>query len=205
MRLRSAPAPSGAYRPPDSAATFVAVAPSAEAPRRSATPSRVTPAQHPMSEDIDQPQRGYTTKDVEAIRSEEAAVPAPPRRRRRRWGLILLGIFVLLPALVFTLWTVIALNYSYSSGERAGIVQKISQKGWLCKTWEGELLLASTPGTIPEKFAFTVRDDSVARLVEQASVRGERVSLHYEQHMGLPTSCFGETQYFVTGVRSATP
>jgi hypothetical protein len=84
-------------------------------------------------------------------------------------------------------------------------VQKISKKGWLCKTWEGELLLASTPGTIPEKFAFTVRDDSMARVVEQASERGERVSLHYEQHMGLPTSCFGETQYFVTGVRSATP
>lgn len=94
-----------------------------------------------------------------------------------------------------------ALSWSYSKGERAGWVQKFSDKGWICKTWEGELALVSMPGTAPEKFEFTVRDDAVAARV--VKLMGKRVSLHYEQKVGLPTSCFGETRYFVTGVTAA--
>lgn len=93
----------------------------------------------------------------------------------------------------------LALRWSYSEGERAGWIQKLSQKGWLCKTWEGELALVSLPGSATvEKFAFTVRDDAVA--AELAKVMGRRVTLHYEEKVGLPTSCFGETRHFVTGV-----
>jgi hypothetical protein len=95
-----------------------------------------------------------------------------------------------------------ALSWSYSSGERAGWVQKISHKGWLCKTWEGELALVSLPGSSVEKFYFTVRDDAVAQQITQ--VIGRRVSLHYEEKVGLPTSCFGDTRHFVTRV-SVTP
>jgi hypothetical protein len=91
-----------------------------------------------------------------------------------------------------------ALSWSYSEGERAGWVQKFSHKGWLCKTWEGELALVSLPGTTPEKFFFTVRDDAVAAEITRHI--GKRVSLHYEEKVGLPTSCFGETRHFVTGV-----
>lgn len=91
-----------------------------------------------------------------------------------------------------------ALNWSYSSGERAGWVQKLSQKGWVCKTWEGELAMVSLPGTAPEKFVFTIRDDAVAEKVTQAM--GKRVALHYEEKVGLPTTCFGETRHFVTKV-----
>jgi hypothetical protein len=95
-----------------------------------------------------------------------------------------------------------ALSWSYASGERAGWVQKVSKKGWLCKTWEGELALVSLPGSSVEKFNFTVRDDAVAQQITQ--VMGKRVTLHYEEKVGLPTTCFGETRHFVTGVTMAS-
>jgi hypothetical protein len=106
-------------------------------------------------------------------------------------------------ALLFAAYLALALRWSYSEGERAGWIQKLSQKGWICKTWEGELALVSLPGSATvEKFAFTVRDDAVA--AELAKVMGQRVTLHYEEKVGLPTSCFGETRHFVTGV-AVTP
>ncbi len=95
-------------------------------------------------------------------------------------------------------YTVFVLTWSYSTGERAGWVQKFSNKGWICKTWEGELALVSLPGSSVEKFYFTVRDDAVAAKVSKAM--GRRVSLHYEEKVGLPTTCFGETRHFVTGL-----
>lgn len=116
----------------------------------------------------------------------------------RRWILILFFVLIVLPLAGFALWTWAALNYPYSSGERAGYVQKISNKGWVCKTWEGELAMVSMPGATPEKFAFTVLDDPVAQRITQAM--GKRVSLHYEEKVGLPTTCFGETRHFVTDV-----
>lgn len=108
----------------------------------------------------------------------------------------LLGIVVLV-ALVAGYFAIV-LHWSYSTGERAGWVQKFSNKGWLCKTWEGELALVSLPGTSVEKFQFTVRDEAVAARINK--VVGQRVSLHYEEKVGLPTSCFGETRYYVIGV-----
>lgn len=90
------------------------------------------------------------------------------------------------------------INWSYSTGDRAGWVQKVSHKGWVCKTWEGELALVSMPGAPVEKFYFTVFDDAVAEDINRHM--GKRVSLHYEQKMGLPGSCFGETRYYVTKV-----
>jgi len=96
------------------------------------------------------------------------------------------------------LYLLVAFEWSYSSGERAGWVQKFSNKGWLCKTWEGELVMVSLPGSVPEKFYFTVRDPAIADQVGKAV--GQRVRLHYEQHRGLPGSCFGETGYWVDSV-----
>jgi hypothetical protein len=109
--------------------------------------------------------------------------------------LIALFVIVLLGVAYFA----VVLNWSYSSGERAGWVQKLSRKGWLCKTWEGELSLVSMPGASQEKFLFTVLDDEVAEQLNK--VMGKRVALHYEEKVGLPTSCFGDTRAFVTGVR----
>jgi hypothetical protein len=106
---------------------------------------------------------------------------------------------VVLPLLVLLLLAALYLfavtRWSYSSGERAGWVQKLSNKGWICKTWEGELSMVSMPGATPEKFAFTVTDDAVAERITKAM--GKRVSLHYDQKVGLPGSCFGETRYYV--------
>jgi hypothetical protein len=107
-------------------------------------------------------------------------------------------IALLIVATLVAGWFWFALQWSYSSGERAGWVQKLSHKGWLCKTWEGELALVSLPGSTVEKFYFTVRDDAVAQQIMKAM--GRRVSLHYEEKVGLPTSCFGETRHFVTKV-----
>ena len=100
---------------------------------------------------------------------------------------------------LFSLYVYIALNWSYSSGERAGFLQKVSHKGWICKTWEGELSLVAMPGSAPEKFLFTIRDEAVAQKVSAAA--GKRVTLNYEQHKGLPSSCFGDTEYFVVDVK----
>jgi hypothetical protein len=107
-------------------------------------------------------------------------------------------VLVLLVAAYFWL----ALQWSYSSGERAGWVQKFSKKGWVCKTWEGELALVSLPGSSVEKFYFTVHNEAVAR--EVAAATGKRVTLHYEEKVGLPTTCFGETRHFVTKVTATT-
>jgi hypothetical protein len=109
----------------------------------------------------------------------------------------LVAVLVLAIAL-FVGYILAMLSWSYSEGERAGWVQKLSKKGWLCKTWEGELALVSLPGSTVEKFAFTVRDDAVA--AEIMKVMGKRVNLHYEEKVGLPTTCFGETRHFVTRV-----
>lgn len=113
---------------------------------------------------------------------------------------LIIAAVVIVPVLLFALYTWTALSWTYSAGERAGYVQKFSKKGWVCKTWEGELALVSIPGTMSEKFYFTVRDDAVAARVNQTM--GKRVALRYEQHKGIPTSCFGETEYFVVDVKS---
>jgi hypothetical protein len=109
----------------------------------------------------------------------------------------ILGI-VVAAALLLGGYALIVANWSYSSGERAGWVQKLSSKGWLCKTWECEMAMVSMPGTTTEKFYFTVWDDDVAAQINK--VMGKRVSLHYEEKVGLPTTCFGETRHFVTKV-----
>jgi len=121
----------------------------------------------------------------------------PRRERGAAYGMIAVavaGVAILIGAYF---WVV--LSWNYSTGERAGWVQKFSRKGWLCKTWEGELALVSMPGATQEKFLFTVWDDAVA--AEINDVMGKRVSLHYEEKVGLPTSCFGETRHFVTSVK----
>jgi hypothetical protein len=94
----------------------------------------------------------------------------------------------------------IFLTWDYSTGERAGWVQKLSNKGWICKTWEGEIALVTMPGTAQEKFLFTVWDEGVARQINSAM--GKRVSLHYDEKVGLPGSCFGETRHWVNGLKA---
>jgi hypothetical protein len=122
--------------------------------------------------------------------------------RNKQTGVSVIGwlvIFVIVVGVLFTGYTWLMLSWAFADGERAGWVQKLSRKGYLCKTWEGEMAMVSLPGSVPEKFAFTVRDPTVAQQIN--AVMGRRVSLFYEEHIGLPSSCFGETGHFVKGVK----
>jgi hypothetical protein len=122
---------------------------------------------------------------------------ANPKKKRSKWRLWL-AVFLVMPIFVLVLYTWFVLTWSYSAGERAGYVQKLSKKGFIVKTWEGELAQVSMPGQAPEIFLFTVPSDAVAAKIN--SSLGKRVKIHYEQHIGVPSKLFGETEYFITDV-----
>jgi hypothetical protein len=119
---------------------------------------------------------------------EESAV-----KRGRRFGRIL-GLLLALVVVGVVLWTWFSLSWAYSEGERAGVLQKFSQKGWVCKTYEGELALYVVGGVAPQIWYFSTRDENVAKQLSAAV--GEQIRLHYTEHRGVPTSCFAETPYF---------
>jgi len=114
-------------------------------------------------------------------------------------ALRIFALFLVALVLLVGAWLWITLHWSYSEGERAGYVQKLSKKGWLCKTWEGEIAMVTMPGAIPDKFEFTVSEEAVAQKINQLA--GKRVVLTYQQHKFIPLSCFGETEYFIGDVR----
>ena len=148
-----------------------------------------------MAETPEIPERAMTTEDL-------ASQLPPPRKSflRRHWGKLTLLLLVAIPTLTLVIWSYAALAYSYSAGNRVGWVQKLSKKGWVCKTWEGEMQMSNIPGSAPILFHFTVRSDSIAHLIEQSM--GRQVELQYDEHVGVPLSCFGDTPYFVKGVRT---
>lgn len=122
-----------------------------------------------------------------------------PNAQPKRALTLLLSLVAAL-VVIGGIYTWFTLTWSYSEGTRAGYLQKFSKKGWLCKTWEGEILLSSMPGAIPERFEFTVRDEALVKKLQ--STMGQRVDISYEQHKGVPTTCFGETEYFVNAVNT---
>ena len=139
---------------------------------------------------------------TDATNSPVTPEPASrPGFLRRHWGKATFMLVIIVPVLLFTIWAGLTLTYTYSSGERSGFVQKLSRKGWVCKTWEGELAMVNMPGAMSQMFNFSVRSDSIAEVINGAMVQNRRVVLTYKQHVGVPTSCFGETQYFVSGVK----
>jgi hypothetical protein len=121
-----------------------------------------------------------------------------PPKKSPRGDAGFIWIIVIVVLALAALYSLVVWKWSYSTGERVGIVQKISNKGWVCKTWEGELNMVVLPGGIPDKFFFTVWDDAVAKSINKTI--GKRVTLHYSEKVGLPTSCFGDTRYYVTKV-----
>jgi hypothetical protein len=130
----------------------------------------------------------------------EAATPAQPATffRRHRWKIVLFGFLGAVVG-VCALWVLATLSFTYSDGDRIGFVQKFSHRGWICRTWEGELAMTPVPGAVPQIFTFTVRDESVVKRLKDAE--GKRVALHYKEKRGVPSSCFGETSYFISDVR----
>jgi len=135
---------------------------------------------------------------AERVLGPKAIMAVPHKRENTSMPLKSIVVAVFALVLGVALYVLIVVLWSYSSGERAGWVQKLSSKGWLCKTWEGEMAMVSMPGSTTEKFNFTVWDDEVAEQINK--VMGKRVSLHYEEKVGIPTSCFGETRYYVNKV-----
>ena len=128
-----------------------------------------------------------------------SAPPAPKRSfLRKHWGKAIIAIVLGLPLAVFGIWTLVALNWSYSEGQRSGYVQKISRKGFVCKTWEGTLYTDIAKGFRSDSFNFTVRSDSLAHFIEKQS--GRKVAVYYQQHIHVPSSCFGDSEYFVERV-----
>ena len=138
------------------------------------------------------PEGTPATPTVAKVRSRSAWT-----RLKRAFWLLAVGVVILFAAYIWLM-----LKFSYSDGERAGYVQKFSRKGWVCKTWEGELAMATLPGTLPEVFPFTVWDDAVAAQINARM--GQRVVLHYREKVGLPTSCFGDTRHIVDQARPVT-
>ena len=133
------------------------------------------------------------------------AVAISPRRGffRRHWLATTVAASVVVPSFVFTVWAGVTLTFSYSEGTLTGYVQKLSRKGWMCKSWEGELAMTTQPGVAPVIFPFSVRSDSVAEAITR--LQGRQVTLRYSEHRGVPSSCFGETGHFVEGVTLVQP
>jgi hypothetical protein len=135
------------------------------------------------------------------VTTEAAAAPPAPSPtflRRHRVKLILFAVVACGIGGV-ALWVLATLTFSYSQGDRIGYVQKLSKRGWVCRTWEGELAMTPVPGAVPTIFAFTVPKEEVAKKI--TDLEGKRVALHYEEKKGVPSSCFGDTRYFITDVR----
>jgi hypothetical protein len=138
-----------------------------------------------------------------AGQSAPAAPPAPQTFfRRHRVKIVLLGVLASGIGGVW-LWVFATLKFSFSTGDRVGYVQKLSRRGWVCRTWEGELAMTPVPGAVPTIFAFTVPDAQIAKKIDE--LEGKKVALHYEEKKGIPSSCFGDTRYFITDVRVLPP
>jgi hypothetical protein len=119
-------------------------------------------------------------------------------KRGIRFGRVLLWLIVIV-LVILAAWTAFSLSWAYSEGDRAGVLQKFSKKGWLCKTYEGELALYVVGGVAPQIWYFSTRDEDLAKQLSGAV--GKNIQLHYTEHRGVPTNCFADTPYFAQSFR----
>jgi hypothetical protein len=170
------------------------------------TPDDTDDSGLPDPADAPPPKPPLPAEDVERERSPDPAIPPPivvETSWHKRWSTRVLAALIIVPLLIFAVWAAVTLNVTYERGERYGYVQDFAKQGVVCATWEGELAETNVPGVAPETFRFSVRDNVVAADI-QASI-GKRVALRYEEHRNVPTSCFGKSDHFVTGVRVEEP
>ena len=116
-------------------------------------------------------------------------------RPRGRHGLRYVFIVLILILGGVCLWTWLTLSWAYADGIRAGVLQKVVHRGWVCKTLEGTLAQYVVPGISPQIWQFSVRDPEVASQLEKFV--GHQVQLHYTEHPGIPSACFADTRFFV--------
>jgi len=134
------------------------------------------------------------------VNASSSKIPRPSRDWAQSVKRFLIGLLIT-PLILFAAYLLISSTWSYSDGERAGYLQKVSRKGWICKTYEGELAMTTVPGTAPLIWEFSVWNDTVAKKV--AGLLGKKVILHYREYRHIPTDCFGATDYFVDQVTVA--
>ncbi len=111
-------------------------------------------------------------------------------------------------AIAFVLFIVLGIllaKSSFSDGDRAGTISKFSHKGYVFKTFEGELneggFSGNTGNMVPRIWLFSVDEDKteVMAKLKDALTNGKRVSLHYEERY-VRFFWTGETKYFITDV-----
>lgn len=139
----------------------------------------------------------YTSHRTAGVLRKRIMTEASFRPKRKVGTVVLLVLLVAIGGVAA--WTWSALSWSYSEGDRAGVLQKFSKSGWICKTYEGELALYVVAGVAPQIWHFSTRDEKLALQLQTAV--GKPIQLHYEEHRGVPTSCFGQTSYFAASFR----
>ncbi len=95
----------------------------------------------------------------------------------------------------------------YSEGTRAGIVMKVSKKGAIFKTWEGQMNLetfgaiSKSSNLVNETFTFSIEKGNTELIesLNDAALSGQRINLHYYERY-MKVSWRGDTKYFATGV-----
>ena len=92
----------------------------------------------------------------------------------------------------------LAFSWSYSEGERAGHPAEVQPTGLGLQDVRGRAGHVHRPGVTPTIWEFSVRNEAVVPRLSAAL--GKRVVLHYREHPGIPTTCFGHTPYFVDSV-----
>lgn len=146
-----------------------------------------------------------SSPDAAPPRSSPSPSPHSASPRTSSWGRKLVLFFFLLlliPLILVGMYLAVVLNVSYSDGDRTGYLQKFSRKGWICRTYEGELAMTTVPGVAPTIWTFSVWDEKVAKEINDLNLLGKRVVLHYREYRGIPSTCFGETGYFVDGAHA---
>ena len=116
----------------------------------------------------------------------------------RKWIIILIVVLVVINVIVLFIF-----NFTYSEGNRAGVLMKFSKKGYVFKTYEGELNIGgvgNVSGTaqMNQVWLFSVRNQATADSL--MTMEGKKVSLHYRQVLK-NMWWDGETSYFVDGYK----
>lgn len=86
--------------------------------------------------------------------------------------------------------------FSFSEGDRAGKLVKISQKGVLFKTYEG---IISQGVSGEQTFYFSILDNQEEAIERLKQFQGQYVKLHYKERFRT-FAWWGDTRYFVTKV-----
>ena len=135
---------------------------------------------------------------------EQTTVPASTARSGKAKRIVMVIFLIALALLALFIWW----NYyfTYSEGNRYGLLQKFSHRGNMFKTYEGELILSSVRGNqnvtiASEKFFFSVTDENIAKKLDE--LQGQNITVHYLEKKSV-AFWRGDSRYIVDSV-SAEP